>query len=216
MCDGRHIATLMTEVVVIAPVKRSRMKSPGAKRARRSTPVFDERENTRYFAVITKEKRQGIERLLSIFAEHLSMVASRQRLALQPDEPAYIAGAKQYVRSRLTEDITAPQVAQHVHVSRQHFCKVFRRVTGMTFTEYLARSRVERAKELLVDHSHRIAEAAFAAGFQSIPQFNRVFRRYAGMGPSEYRKAVSRERQCAQQKRPGEETAAASHWQSPR
>jgi AraC-like DNA-binding protein len=78
-------------------------------------------------------------------------------------------------------------VAQHVHVSPFHFCKLFKKATGMTLTEYVARVRVEKAKALLVDPSLRISEVVFAAGFGSIPRFNSVFKRYVGMPPTEYR-----------------------------
>jgi two-component system response regulator YesN len=57
----------------------------------------------------------------------------------------------------------------------------------MTLTEYVTRVRVEKAKTLLVDQSMRISEVVFAAGFGSIPRFNHVFKRYAGMAPTEYR-----------------------------
>jgi len=68
-----------------------------------------------------------------------------------------------------------------------YFCKVFRRETGLTFTDYLARMRVESVKtQLLVPHMY-IGEAAFACGFQSLSQFNRVFRRFAGQAPSAFR-----------------------------
>ena len=62
----------------------------------------------------------------------------------------------------------------------------------MTFTEYLARIRVEMVKKLLLNPHTRISEAAFEVGFQSLSQFNRVFRRFAGESPSDYRgRAVS-------------------------
>ncbi|MBU6402667.1 MAG: helix-turn-helix transcriptional regulator, partial [Verrucomicrobia bacterium] len=77
-----------------------------------------------------------------------------------------------------------------VSVSRFYFCKLFKKATGMTLTEYVARVRIEKAKTLLVDPSLRISEVVFAAGFGSIPRFNSVFKRYVGMPPTEYRAAL--------------------------
>jgi AraC-like DNA-binding protein len=57
----------------------------------------------------------------------------------------------------------------------------------MGFSEYLARVRVEVAKEMLLEPHTRINEAAFRAGFQSLSQFNRAFRRITGEAPSTYR-----------------------------
>jgi AraC-like DNA-binding protein len=77
-----------------------------------------------------------------------------------------------------------------VNMSAFYFCKVFRKVTGVTFVEYLARLRVESVKTLLLDPHKRISEAAFEAGFQSLSQFNRVFRRVAGEAPTVYREKL--------------------------
>ena len=57
----------------------------------------------------------------------------------------------------------------------------------MTFTDYLARVRVEKVRNLLLNPHKRISEAAYEAGFQSLSQFNRVFRRVAGEAPTAYR-----------------------------
>jgi AraC-like DNA-binding protein len=72
-------------------------------------------------------------------------------------------------------------------MSPYHLCKVFKKSTGLTFTAYLARVRIEAVKRILHDVNKRISEAAFAAGFQSLSQFNRIFRRLAGEAPSRYR-----------------------------
>jgi AraC-like DNA-binding protein len=81
-------------------------------------------------------------------------------------------------------------VAHRVHVSPFYFCKLFHKTTGMTFTEYVARVRVEKAKSLLVDPSARISEVVYASGFGSIPRFNNVFKRYVGMPPTQYRQSL--------------------------
>ena len=58
---------------------------------------------------------------------------------------------------------------------------------GVTFTDYVARARVEKTKQLLLNPNVRVSEAAYEAGFQSLSQFNRVFRRVEGQSPSAYR-----------------------------
>jgi AraC-like DNA-binding protein len=61
----------------------------------------------------------------------------------------------------------------------------------MTFTDYLARRRVEVVKEALRNPETPVSEAAFAAGFQSLSQFNRVFLRKTGETPSHYRERLA-------------------------
>ena len=75
-------------------------------------------------------------------------------------------------------------------MSSFYFCKTFKKATGMTFTDYLARVRIEKVKNLLLNPHKRISEAAYECGFQSLSQFNRVFRKVAGESPTEYRAKV--------------------------
>ena len=66
-------------------------------------------------------------------------------------------------------------------------CERFKQVTGINFVEYIARTRFEKASRLLQNSDLRITHIAFAAGFQSLSQFNRVFKRLARKSPTDYR-----------------------------
>ena len=114
-------------------------------------------------------------------------------LAAQRHEPPSVTQAKNFVHAHAGERVTLRQTATHVNVSSHYFCKVFKQATGITFTEFVARVRVEKAKGLLSDPRLRITDVADSAGFNSISQFNRVFRRYAGNSPTAYRAAVHRQ-----------------------
>jgi AraC-like DNA-binding protein len=140
--------------------------------------------------VITADRFQAIIQLLNVFAQYLADFASRHALAASEAEPEAVVHAKQFVQSHAEEPITLEQVVEHVHVSRFYFCKLFKKATGMTLTEYVARVRVEKAKTLLGNPSLRISEVVYAAGFGSIPHFNSVFKRHVGMPPTEYRAAL--------------------------
>ena len=59
--------------------------------------------------------------------------------------------------------------------------------TGATFTEFVSRTRIERAKNLLLNPNLRISEIAYEIGFQSLTHFNRVFRKIVGESPTDYR-----------------------------
>ena len=94
------------------------------------------------------------------------------------------------MHEHVDEPIGLAQVVEHVRVSRFYFCKLFKRATGMTLTEYVTRARLEKAKALLGDPDLRISEVVFASGFGSIPRFNSVFKRHLGMAPTAYRTAL--------------------------
>ncbi|MEZ5299431.1 MAG: AraC family transcriptional regulator [Verrucomicrobiales bacterium] len=105
--------------------------------------------------------------------------------------------AKRFVAENLGDRIALEDVAKHSGVSTFYFCKVFKASTGMCFTEYVNRVRVEKAKALLNHPEHRITEVAYAVGFQSLSQFNRSFQKYAGESPTEFRRRIRGEEAVA-------------------
>jgi AraC-like DNA-binding protein len=105
-------------------------------------------------------------------------------------EPPAITKARQFIQEHQADEISLGDVARAANASTFYFCKMFKKATGLNFTEYLARVRVEKAKNLLLNPNVRVSEVAFAAGFQSLSHFNRVFRRVAGLSPSRYREKL--------------------------
>jgi AraC-like DNA-binding protein len=187
LVGGRHVATLFSgQVFRREPTERD--FAMVAKMIGGDTE-WERRARKSYFQtpVVTADRLQAILQLLNMFAQYLADYATRHVLATAEEEPAPVASAKQFVQTHVEQPITLEQVVQHVHVSRFYFCKLFKKATGLTLTEYVARVRVEKAKSLLVDPSLRISEVAFAAGFGSIPQFNSVFKQHLGMPPTEFR-----------------------------
>jgi AraC-like DNA-binding protein len=68
---------------------------------------------------------------------------------------------------------------------------MFRKSTGLNFTDYVSRIRVEKAKNLLLNHNLRVSEIAYEVGFQSLTHFNRVFKKVMGQSPTDYRGQLS-------------------------
>ncbi len=126
-------------------------------------------------------------RLLATFAEHLATISNSIEHAASDEEPALVGHAKRYIKARFQQKISLDEAAQAVNASTRHFCKVFKQATGLTFTDYLARIRVEKAKNLLQNPHRRVSEIAFETGFDSISQFNRSFKRIVGVAPTQYR-----------------------------
>lgn len=142
--------------------------------------------------VLDRRQYDSILRLLSIFAQHLSSLGQELAVQAEHGEAPPIARARTLIASRHGEDIGLDEVAKAVNMSAFYFCKSFKKATGMTFTTYLARVRVEKVKNLLLNPHKRVSEAAFEAGFQSLSQFNRVFRRIAGQSPKTYREQLQK------------------------
>jgi AraC-like DNA-binding protein/ligand-binding sensor protein len=147
-------------------------------------PLHDAFFQTR---VLPRAHYEATVRLLATFAQHLSLVANELMIREASVEPPAVSKARAFMAEHLGEPLSLAQVAQSAHMSPFYFCKVFKAAIGLTFTNYLARARVEKTKQLLLNHHTRASEAAYEAGFQSLSQFNRVFRRVVGESPSSYR-----------------------------
>ena len=192
MVGGEHIATLMSGRIFRREPTDRDFNLVAAYAREKVDPAWEKRAREAYFAtpVITSDRLQAVISLLDVFAKFLADYASHHALDGAESDPPAVAGAKAYVQSHFEELITLDKVVAHVGVSRFYFCKLFKKATGMTLTEYVARVRVEKAKRLLEDPALRISEVVFAAGFGSIPHFNTVFKRYAGLSPTEYRESL--------------------------
>ncbi|MBI2987497.1 MAG: helix-turn-helix domain-containing protein [Deltaproteobacteria bacterium] len=150
------------------------------------------RASWRYSPLLSSERSRSAATLLEMFAQYLSE-RGNQLLADEPEQASpLLKKIEAYLAANQNRSVSTKELAQRVHLSPCYFCKLFKKQTGLTFTEYRRRARVVKAKRLLLDPHRRVSEVAFDAGFDSIPYFNRVFRRFVGCSPSEYRAAVPR------------------------
>jgi YesN/AraC family two-component response regulator len=129
----------------------------------------------------------GFIRLLEIFGQQLSALANQMMLQDAEAEPPMIRRARAYIAGHHGDPIGLDEVANAMHVSTFYFCKMFKKATGLTFTDYLGRVRVEQAKRLLLNPHLRVSEIAYAVGFQSLTHFNRMFRNLTGESPTRFR-----------------------------
>lgn len=144
--------------------------------------------NTR---VISPKQYESLVRLLTIFAEHLASCSNLLALEGQAKEPTAITRARGFIHDHFGDELSLDLVAKVVNMSANYFSEKFKEATGMRFVEYVARSRVEKARNLLQNPKFRIGEVAFEVGFQSLSQFNRAFKKVAGESPREYRARIA-------------------------
>ncbi len=137
--------------------------------------------------VDTQKEHDSAIKLLTIFAQHLAMMSNQVFIQRENAEPPVIAKARDYIHEHQTEELSLGQVAKSVNMSSYYFCKMFKKVAGINFTDYVARVRIEKSKNLLLNPNLRISEIAFEVGFQSLTHFNRVFKKILGQSPTDYR-----------------------------
>jgi AraC-like DNA-binding protein len=190
MAAGRHVATVIGGKV---RVERSgarpfeallpQWRLPGGKRDLRRL-----RADYCRVPVLTAQKLRAAVRLLDMLARLFAETLAHPPPTRSPTDPPCICEAKQFVRLHLGERLTNRQAAQALHLEPSYFCRLFHRLTKMTFHAYVAQARVEQARTLLQNSHQRIGQIAAAAGFQSASDFNRIFKASVGMTPTDFRR----------------------------
>jgi AraC-like DNA-binding protein len=192
MVGGQHVATLLGGQIFQR--KPSAVQYERLLDQLRSQGVTAEapRVESAYFGtrVLSRKQFRASLRLLTIFARFLAEDANRDLIAAHTHDGPCITSAKNFILARASEPLLLRDVAEHVHVSPYYFSKFFKKATGIGFSEFLARVRVEKAKDLVTNQQVPIKEVASLAGFGSLSQFNRMFQRYAGCSPKAYRASI--------------------------
>jgi len=95
---------------------------------------------------------------------------------------------KKYIRSNFANDLTLELLASHTHLSREYLSRAFKAYTGQNISEYILSVRMARAKQLLRNPNRSVTEISSYCGYKTIGSFQRAFRKYTGISPSELRK----------------------------
>ncbi|HEY5779696.1 MAG TPA: PocR ligand-binding domain-containing protein [Terrimicrobiaceae bacterium] len=186
------VAWLETGQVLIDHPTKSKFSRLAKTLLRWGTHVDLKRVEEAYFntRVISRVQYESAVRLLQIFAGHLAEVGQRIALSHRQSESPAMTKARQWIAEHCEESVSLAEAARAVSLSAKHFSDMFRKATGIPFVEYVGRVRVEKAKNLLANPQLRISEVAFEVGFQSLSQFNRVFKKIAGQSPKSYRQTL--------------------------
>ena len=93
-----------------------------------------------------------------------------------------------YMREHIAEELNRTAVARNSGLSSSHFSRLIKEKLGRTFTDLLRQYRVDHAKRLLLRTGKSLAEIAYESGFSDQSYFTKVFQRYAGATPGDYRR----------------------------
>ncbi len=121
--------------------------------------------------------------LLYICRHHARLVDDEERVSSQSPT---VRAAVEYIKSHLSEPIRLDELAEHVHLSKYHLLRQFKRITGDTVVTYVNRLRCEHAKRLLREGGRTVHQISEACGFESDSYFITVFKKFTAMTPTEY------------------------------
>ncbi len=96
--------------------------------------------------------------------------------------------AKNYIYGNYTKDISLNDVSDEIFVSATYLSRIFKKVTGQKFIDFLTDVRINKAKELLAGSDYKIAEICLMVGYKNTNYFVALFKQKTGMTPVEYRR----------------------------
>jgi two-component system, response regulator YesN len=92
-----------------------------------------------------------------------------------------------YIHDHYTQEVTLQDVADHIHISRNYFSILFKRLVNQNFIDYVIHLRIKKAKALLSHSSLRVYEVAAESGFNDVKYFSKLFKKLTGMSPGDFR-----------------------------
>ncbi len=157
-------------------------------------------KNNIYEDIIAKENATfGAEQLVKTYLEQLLILLARQIMNIElkqnslvdeQDNTEIVARIKQYVAEHLHEKITNKDVCEHIGYGKTYISILFHEKSGFTLNEFINKQKLKRAKELIRTSNMNIAEISDSLSYDNPHYFCRVFKKFCGMTPSEFKKTL--------------------------
>ncbi|MGO4728846.1 AraC family transcriptional regulator [Paenibacillus sp. 2KB_22] len=132
--------------------------------------------------------------VLTLFAE-LMILLKRSEPLTQNDSSKHplhnlVTDVATYIREHYQKPLTLEETARQFFISPSYLSRIFYRLTGFHFREYVVHIRILQAKRLITQSNIKIQEIASNVGFEHLSHFNKTFKRVTGYNPSHYRKEI--------------------------
>lgn len=95
-----------------------------------------------------------------------------------------------YIDDNYSEELSLNVIADKYNVENSYFSKIFRQETGVNLTSYITKKRINKAKEYMKNINIKLTDIAYMVGYNDYAYFNRVFRKFEGISPRDYRNRI--------------------------
>ncbi|GIO89131.1 response regulator transcription factor [Paenibacillus lactis] len=121
----------------------------------------------------------------SVLTRYLGLIMKQYGEMVSVTTP--VQRAITYIHEHLGQSLSLQQVARHVHMNPNYFSEMFKKETGQNYIEFVTQAKLRKAMVLLRETPAKISEIANEIGYEDIKYFNRLFKKWTGQTPSEYR-----------------------------
>ncbi len=136
------------------------------------------------------EKSESAEELNSLLEDVAVRIAEKVNNFNNKSIKLILRKAIDYIQEHYSEQVTLNEVAENIYVSTFYISRMFKKELGKSFVDYLNDVRIEKSKELLKDVKYKTYEVAEIVGISDPHYFSKLFKKYSGMTPSEYRESL--------------------------
>jgi len=152
-------------------------------------PVADVLECFRAIQALPCKQQKHVPRKFAL-RECTLPADTRFQASTRSRESRIVSTAITYVERNLNNKICQAEIARSCGLSSSQFSRVFKHVHGTTFQEYVMQRRMSQAMRLLQNPCASVTDVCYTVGFNDQSHFTRIFRRYIGVSPSDYRKSL--------------------------
>ncbi len=128
--------------------------------------------------------------LVNLLRDHKSQVLTDTERTVRTNQYTKMNKAMQFIENNYAEKLTIDEMAEMTGLNKFYFCKLFKKLNGKTFSEYINYLRINEALNLFDETALSITDIAMAVGFNDMNYFSRVFVQITGIRPSKIRKYV--------------------------
>lgn len=187
--NGELVLFLLCGQVLDAPPAEKEWRKTARALAHYKLPLRQLKKH--YFAtkVLAPGVREGLSALFELFANYMADAGYKLMLLRRDGKSRALHLATEYLKSHALAPFKLSETAAAACTSTRTLTRLFKQETGMTVLEFVHKLRIERSRELLADQSRKVAAVAFECGFESVQQFNRVFRKLNRCTPREWRRS---------------------------
>ncbi|RCX16047.1 AraC-like DNA-binding protein [Anaerobacterium chartisolvens] len=130
-------------------------------------------------------------KLFGLFSRHIPKSAIElDGNTAGPRSITLVQSAMKYIENNYSQDISLDEISEYLKISPFYFSRIFSSVTGLTYKNYLNKTRVEKAHNLLETTTMSVTDIAYECGYNSLRTFNRAFKELKGSTPSSLRHAA--------------------------
>jgi len=123
---------------------------------------------------------------LMAWIHHALDKAVKQTKAVEESETV-VQTVQRFIANHIDQDLSRDMIANHVFLNPDYLSRIFKKETGYSISDYVLKERINLAKELLSQTNIPVSSIASAVGQTNFSHFARIFKKYVGLGPTEFR-----------------------------